>query len=67
MFYSEKMCFFTFEEGMIRISNVSLLYCHCHFVLPLKQVFLYRNLQPMKVSVVRRCPLRTVIYIEFSL
>ena len=24
---------FTFEKGKIKISNVFLLYCHCHFVL----------------------------------
>ena len=37
-----------------------MLYC------PLKEVFLYRNSQlgPGKVSVVMRCPLRTVRFIE---
>ena len=30
-FYFETICFFfTFEKGKIKISNVSLLYCHCH-------------------------------------
>ena len=42
---------------------IVILYC------PLKEVFLYRNFQlkPGKVSVVRRCPLRTVRYMEVSL
>ena len=52
-----------------KISNVSLLYCHCHLVLSAKGSFPYRNFQlaPRKMSVVRKCPLRTVHYIEVSL
>ena len=36
---------FTFEEGKIKISDVSLLYCHYHFVLATKGDFLYRSFQ----------------------
>ena len=45
MFCSENICSFTSEKGKIKISNVSLLYCHCHFVLSAKRGFLYRNVQ----------------------
>ena len=43
MFYSETVCSFTFEKGKIKISNVSLLYCHCHFVLCAKRGFSVKN------------------------
>ena len=67
MFYFETLStLFTFEKGMIKISNVSLLYCHCHFVLSTKRGF-SSYWDPEKVSVVRRCPLRTVRCIEVSL
>ena len=33
------MLFFTFEKGRIKISNVTLLYCHCHFLLSAKRGF----------------------------
>ena len=33
------MRLFTFEKGKIKTSNVSLLYCHCHFVLSAKRGF----------------------------
>ena len=36
------MPFFTFEVKK-EISNVCLLYYHCHFYCPLKEAFLYRN------------------------
>ena len=61
---------FTFEKGKIKISNVSLLYCHCHYVLSAKrEVFCIEifNWDLEKVSVVSRCSLRTVRYIEVSL
>ena len=59
---------FTFEKGKIKVSNLSLLYCHCHSVLSAKrssstEIF---NWDLEKVSVVR-CSLRTVRYIEVSL
>ena len=33
------MLLFTFEEGKIKISDVLLLYCHCHFVLSANRGF----------------------------
>ena len=44
------------------------MYCHCHFVLSAKEVFLCSNYQlgHTKVFIVRRGPLRTVCYIEVS-
>ena len=69
MFCSVSMCsVFTIAKGKIRISNVSLLFVLDILDCPLKEVFLWRNLQlgPRKVSVVRRCPLRAVRYIEVS-
>ena len=46
MFYSETIyALFTFGREKIKISNVSLLYCLCHFVLSAKRGFLYRTFQ----------------------
>ena len=39
MFYSETICSFPFEKGKIKISNVALPYCDCHFVLSAKRGF----------------------------
>ena len=59
---------FTFEKGKIKISNVSLMYCHCHFVLSAKRFFCIEifNWDLEKVSAARRCPLRTVRNIKVS-
>ena len=64
--YSETL--FTLEKGKIKISNVSVLYCR-PFVLSVKKRFFCIEIfnWNLKVSVVRRCPLRTVRYIEISL
>ena len=44
---------FTIEKGKIKISTVSLLFCHCHFVLSAKRGCLYRSFQLGP----RKCPL----------
>ena len=69
-FFLKLYALFTFEEGKIKISNVSLLYCHCYFVLSLSKRFFCIEIfswDLQKVSVVRSSPLRTVCYLEVSL
>ena len=67
MSYSETKCSFAFEKGNVKTSNVSLLYCH--LVLSAKRGLCIEifNWDMEKVSVVKRCPLRTVPYTEVSL
>ena len=60
------MLFLLFKNGKIKISNVSLLYCHCHFALSAKEVFLCRNSQLGPGKSVHFPP-RTVRYTEVNL
>ena len=45
---------FTLEKGKIKISNVTLLYCYCPFVLSAKRGF---SVQKFLIGTQKKCPL----------
>ena len=48
------MLFLLLKKGRIKISDLPLLYCYCHFVLSAKRGF---SVQKFSVGIWKKCPL----------